>query len=82
MADCKGLEDISIKFQKKCINTIRFLAVEAGSPFGWERYTGIQGEIIGMDRIGASAPVKELFREFGFTVDNVVKGPERLLADS
>ena len=82
MADWKGLEDISIKFQKKCINTIRFLTVEAGSLFGWERYTGIQGEIICMDRFGALAPGTELFREFGFTVDNVVKGAERLLADS
>ena len=57
------------------------LAVEAGSPFGWERYAGIQGEIIGMDRFGASAPAKELFREFDFTVENVVKRAERLLAD-
>ena len=42
MANWKGLKDISIEFQTKCINTIRFLAVEAGSPFGWERYAGIQ----------------------------------------
>jgi hypothetical protein len=57
------------------------LAVEEGSPFGWERYAGIQGEIIGMDRFGAFAPAKELFREFDFTVENVVKRAERLLAD-
>jgi transketolase len=46
------------------------LAVEAGSPFGWERYTGISGEIMGMDRFGASAPAKALFEKFGFTIEN------------
>ncbi len=55
------------------------LAVEAGSPFGWGRYTGIQGEIIGMNRFGASAPAKRLFNEFGFTVKAVVEKAETLL---
>jgi len=58
------------------------LAVEAGSPFGWERYTGISGEIMGMDRFGASAPAKALFEKFGFTVENVVKKSEALLSRS
>ena len=57
------------------------LAVEAGSTFGWGRYIGIHGDMIGIDRFGASAPAKELFKEFGFTVENVVKRAERLLAD-
>ncbi|MCF8128135.1 MAG: transketolase [Deltaproteobacteria bacterium] len=58
------------------------LAVEAGSPFGWERYTGISGETMGMDRFGASAPAKALFEKFGFTVENVVKKAEALLSRS
>ena len=49
------------------------LAVEAGSPFGWERYAGTQGKIIAMERFGASAPAKTLFNKFGFTVENVFK---------
>jgi len=47
------------------------VAVEAGVPFGWERYVGPQGEIIGMRRFGASAPYKVLAQKFGFTAENV-----------
>lgn len=48
------------------------LAVEAGSPFGWERWTGLAGAVIGIDRFGASAPGATLFEKFGFTVEHVV----------
>jgi len=48
------------------------LAVEAGIPFGWERYIGSVGDIIAINRFGISAPYKEIFKNFGFTVDNVV----------
>jgi transketolase len=53
------------------------LAVEAGSPLGWERWTGSRGAIIGLDRFGASAPGEVVMRELGFHVDAVV---ERALA--
>jgi transketolase len=49
------------------------LAVEASSPFGWERYTGMDGAVIAVDSFGASMPAGELFKEFGFTVENVVE---------
>jgi transketolase len=55
------------------------IAVEAGSPLGWERYTGYEGAIMGMHRFGASAPAKDLFRVFDFTVDAVVQKAEALL---
>ena len=48
------------------------VAVEAGSPLGWERWAGIHGSIIGIDRFGASAPGATVFREYGFTVEHVV----------
>jgi transketolase len=48
------------------------LAVEAGSPFGWDRYTGLGGAVIGLDRFGASAPGATLFEKLGFTVQHVV----------
>jgi transketolase len=48
------------------------MAVEAASPLGWERWTGLRGAIIGVDRFGASAPGATLFKEYGFTVENVV----------
>jgi transketolase len=48
------------------------LAVEAGSPFGWERYVGFAGKIIGIDHFGASAPGERILKEFDFTIENVV----------
>jgi transketolase len=48
------------------------LAVETGSPMGWERYVGPRGRVIAMDHFGASAPSAVLAEKFGFTVDNVV----------
>jgi transketolase len=56
------------------------LAVETGIEQGWEKYLGAQGRFIGMTRFGASAPAGELFKYFGFTVDNVVKQAKELLA--
>jgi transketolase len=48
------------------------LAVEAAVPMGWHEWVGDGGDIIGITRFGASAPVKENFKRFGFTVDHVV----------
>nr|WP_315102170.1 transketolase [uncultured Catonella sp.] len=49
------------------------VAVEALSEFGWGKYIGLDGKTICLDRFGASAPADVLFKEFGFTVENVVK---------
>jgi len=48
------------------------VSVEMASSFGWERYTGPKGKIVGMRTFGASAPLKDLLKKFGFTVENVV----------
>jgi transketolase len=56
------------------------LAVEAGSPIGWHKYTTDEGGIIAMNRFGESAPAEELFEKFGFTVANVVKRAKGVLA--
>jgi len=48
------------------------VAVEMASTFGWERYVGLEGKIVGMRTFGASAPLKDLLKHFGFTVDAVV----------
>ncbi|MDD5175244.1 MAG: transketolase [Sterolibacterium sp.] len=47
------------------------VAVEAGVTAGWYKYVGLEGAVIGLDRFGESAPASVLFKEFGFTVDNV-----------
>ena len=49
------------------------VAIEAGSPMGWERYVGAKGRVIGMNRFGASGPYAVLAKEFGFTAENVVQ---------
>jgi transketolase len=49
------------------------VAVEAESPFGWERYAGDEGAIVGIDHFGASAPGDEILRRFGFTVERVAE---------
>lgn len=49
------------------------VCVEAGSPYSWYKYAGDKGEIVAMTTFGASAPAKQLFEKFGFTVDNVVE---------
>jgi len=58
----------------------RRLVVEAGSSFGWERYAGCKGTMITLDTFGASGPYKELAKQFGFTVENVVAKAHELLA--
>jgi transketolase len=55
------------------------VAIEQASTFGWERYVGTVGRVIGMHTFGASAPLKSLQQEFGFTVDNAVTTAKALL---
>jgi transketolase len=56
------------------------VSVEAASVFGWERYVGLEGAIIGMTTFGGSAPAKDLFKKFGFTVDHVVQAAKQVMA--
>jgi transketolase len=55
------------------------IAVEQGSVLGWERYVGPKGRVIGMKTFGASAPLKELLRHFGFEPDKVVAVAKEML---
>ena len=56
------------------------VSVEQASTFGWERYVGPTGISIGMKTFGASAPLKELQKKFGFTADRVVAAAKEQLA--
>ncbi len=49
------------------------VAVEAGSTFGWHKYTGTEGKVIGLDHFGASAPAGTLYEKFGLTVEKIVE---------
>jgi len=55
------------------------VAIEAASPFGWERYVGAKGAVVGINRFGASAPYKAIAEHLGFTSANVVSQARRVL---
>ncbi len=55
------------------------VAVEAATSFGWHRWVGDHGEVVGLDRFGASAPAERLFEAFGFTVEAVVAAARRTM---
>jgi transketolase len=56
------------------------LAVEAGVSDFWRKYVGLEGGVVGIDRYGESAPAADVFKYFGFTVENVVKAIKQVLA--
>ncbi len=58
------------------------VAIEQASTFGWERYVGNGGQIIGMRTFGASAPLKELQKRFGFEPDQVVAAAKNVMGKS
>jgi transketolase len=55
------------------------VSIEMASTFGWERYIGTKGKAIGMTTFGASAPLKDLLKKFGFTLENAVATAKSLL---
>ena len=74
-------EKQSDEYKEKVLpKTVRArVAVEALSEFGWGKYVGLDGKTICLDRFGASAPADVLFKEFGFTVENVVKAVKEVI---
>ena len=55
------------------------LACEAGATLGWYKYVGLEGAVVGRDGFGASAPVKDVMKHFGFTTENVYNAAKTLL---
>jgi transketolase len=55
------------------------LAVEMASPMGWHKYFTDEGDMVAMHTFGESAPAEDLYKEFGFTVENVVNKAKALL---
>jgi len=56
------------------------IAIEAGATCGWWKYTGLDGDVIGLDRFGASAPADTLFEKFGFNVEQIVLSAKKMIA--
>lgn len=70
---CTELFDAQdISYQEDILGQAPRIAIEAGSKFGWERYVGLKGDIIGMDGFGASGPAGELYNYFGITKEEIV----------
>ena len=70
---CTELFDAQdISYQEEVLGQVPRIAIEAGSKFGWERYVGLKGDIIGMDGFGASGQAGELYNYFGITVEEIV----------
>ena len=59
----------------------RRVAVEAGVRAAWWHYVGLQGQVVGIDHFGASAPAKVLFQQYGFTPEKVIEAVDKVLAD-
>ena len=55
------------------------LAIEAGVSLGWHKYVGLDGDTLTVDRFGESAPGADVFKDFGFTVENVIKKAKKLV---
>jgi transketolase len=81
MACFELFEDQPEAYRKKVLppDVEARLAVEAGASLGWYKYVGLKGDVIGIDRFGASAPAKVLFEKFGFTIDNIAARAKKLL---
>jgi len=60
-------------------NVTARISVEMATTFGWERYVGPKGQMIGMHSFGASAPLKDVLKKFGFVTENVVAAAKKAL---
>jgi transketolase len=76
----KNSEQLVPVFRVFPLHVTARLAVEQASTFGWERYIGKRGRMIGMKTFGASAPLKELQRKFGFIPDSIVTAAKEHVA--
>jgi transketolase len=78
---CTNLFDRQDQAYKESVlpTGINRVAVEAGVADYWYKYVGFEGEIIGIDTFGESAPAEVLFKYFGFTVENVIEAVKRII---
>jgi transketolase len=74
------LQDDAYKENVLPPSVARRVAVEAGATAPWWHYVGLKGQIVGIDHFGASAPAKELFKQYGFTPEHVVQAIDKVFA--
>ena len=80
---CTELFDAQdISYQEDILGQAPRIAIEAGSKFGWERYVGLKGDIIGMDGFGASAPASEFYNYYGITKEEIIDSVKNLIKEA
>jgi transketolase len=81
MPSWKLFDDQPQEYKDKVLpeNVTTRVAIEAGATQGWHKYVGMNGKVIGLDHFGASAPINDLFTNFGITAESVVKAVQLLL---
>ncbi|MEK4922363.1 transketolase [Cytobacillus sp. FSL R5-0569] len=74
MPDWKRFDAQSNEYKESVLpkNVTKRLAIEMAASFGWHKYVGLEGDVLGIDQFGASAPGDILIKEYGFTVENIV----------
>lgn len=79
MPCCELFDKQSCEYKNTVLGNTPRIAVEAASVYGWERYVGDNGTIIGLDDFGTSAPAGEVYEHFGITVENIIKAVKKYL---
>jgi len=82
MPSCEIFDRQPAEYRQRVLpaNVRKRLACEAGATLGWHKYVGLDGTIVGRDGFGASAPVKDVYKHFGFTTENVYSTAKKLVA--
>jgi transketolase len=77
----KFFEEQTVNYKESVLpaNVKARLSIEAGVSLGWAKYVGLEGDTLAVDKFGASAPGEDVFRDYGFTVENVIKKAKKLL---
>lgn len=79
MPCCELFDKQASEYKNKVLGNAPRIAVEAASVYGWERYVGDNGTIIGLNDFGTSAPAEEVYEFFGITVENIIKAVKKYL---
>ncbi|HEB02141.1 MAG TPA: transketolase, partial [Nitrospirae bacterium] len=75
MASMELFEAQPVEYRRSVLppSVTKRIAVEAAVTFGWEKYVGLEGRVMGIDTFGESAPAGDIYKHFGLTVENIVK---------
>jgi transketolase len=79
MPCCELFDRQPEEYRRAVLGSVPRIAIEAGSTFGWHKYVGDNGAVLGIDSFGASGKGNEVYAHFGLTVENVVKTVQKFI---